>query len=330
MIQLTLRFGRRNGVFGSNAYLVSLSLYLLAGMLIFLLYVRHLFHQARARHEALEIGPPQERALLRPPGHYLQEKLFALAEEQESIAAKGVGSALFATLLLVAAISVGAQIAAAPSTLQNPMVQGVALTSALALVGASGFGWFAYRYAKQMLTLRAKFRATKLGLRGEQAVAEALQSPLVVQSGYFSFHDLPKSGGGNIDHVVVGPGGVFLIETKARSQRKPEPNRKRNQAKFDGRTMHFPWGGYDEQMAEQTRRNAEWLRTLLASVANVPVEPLLVLPGWNVQMEKRCEIKAMSANWLQYYLTDRRPVCTPEQLKPVLELLDKRCRTVTF
>ncbi len=32
--------------------------------------------------------------------------------------------------------------------------------------------------------------------------------------GYLLFHDVPLRGYGNIDHVAVGPGGVFTIETK--------------------------------------------------------------------------------------------------------------------
>jgi hypothetical protein len=49
------------------------------------------------------------------------------------------------------------------------------------------------------------------GTRGERKTERALR-PLS-RLGWSFFHDLP-TGRGNRDHVAVGPGGVFLIETK--------------------------------------------------------------------------------------------------------------------
>jgi len=54
------------------------------------------------------------------------------------------------------------------------------------------------------------------GAIGEEQVGKVLE-PLRAQ-GYTLIHDL-DSGRGNIDHVVVGPNGVFIIETKAISGR---------------------------------------------------------------------------------------------------------------
>jgi len=50
------------------------------------------------------------------------------------------------------------------------------------------------------------------GIRGETAVAELLRS---LPDDYFLFNDVALPGHpGNIDHVVVGPCGVLVIETK--------------------------------------------------------------------------------------------------------------------
>src|SRR5262245_27275124 len=50
------------------------------------------------------------------------------------------------------------------------------------------------------------------GIRGETAVAELLRS---LPDDYFLFNDVALPGyPGNIDHVVVGPCGVLVIETK--------------------------------------------------------------------------------------------------------------------
>ena len=59
---------------------------------------------------------------------------------------------------------------------------------------------------------RQKVRNLLLGARGELRVAREL-APLESE-GYRVIHDL-DTGHGNIDHVIVGPTGVFAIETKA-------------------------------------------------------------------------------------------------------------------
>jgi hypothetical protein len=59
-----------------------------------------------------------------------------------------------------------------------------------------------------------KYRNLNRGERGELHVAEILDDLRSI--GYHAFHDLVGDGY-NIDHVVVGPAGVFAIETKFRS-----------------------------------------------------------------------------------------------------------------
>lgn len=50
------------------------------------------------------------------------------------------------------------------------------------------------------------------GARGEEIVAVWLAGGL--PGGYHVFHDLDMSGSAPIDHLVVGPTGIFVIETK--------------------------------------------------------------------------------------------------------------------
>lgn len=50
------------------------------------------------------------------------------------------------------------------------------------------------------------------GRNGEAVVGEALEGLRWEQ--YIVLHDVPFAGQGNIDHLVSGPNGVFLVETK--------------------------------------------------------------------------------------------------------------------
>lgn len=51
------------------------------------------------------------------------------------------------------------------------------------------------------------------GAEGEEVVGKVLQG--LADDGWCVIHDV-CFGRGNIDHVVVGPGGIFTIETKSR------------------------------------------------------------------------------------------------------------------
>jgi hypothetical protein len=58
-----------------------------------------------------------------------------------------------------------------------------------------------------------RYRIYSGGLRGEKQVAKLLSASL--SNDYYLINDLYLSdGGGDIDHVVLGPGGVFVLETK--------------------------------------------------------------------------------------------------------------------
>ncbi len=50
------------------------------------------------------------------------------------------------------------------------------------------------------------------GSVAEQAVGDALDG--LRRDGFFMLHDVDDPQGGNIDHIVSGPTGVYLIETK--------------------------------------------------------------------------------------------------------------------
>ena len=53
------------------------------------------------------------------------------------------------------------------------------------------------------------------GRTGEGAVGDALEGLRWEQ--YIVLHDIPSAGEGNVDHLVSGPTGVYLVETKLRS-----------------------------------------------------------------------------------------------------------------
>lgn len=121
-------------------------------------------------------------------------------------------------------------------------------------------------------------RSLHLGAQGERAVADVLND--LAGSGYRAVHDL-QFDNFNVDHVLVGPSGIYVIETKTRSK----ANVRRNTVRFDGARVQFNDGPWTDDHVRQTKRQAqaieELLRRYMAKASNV--RPVLLYPGWWVE-----------------------------------------------
>ena len=257
--------------------------------------------------------PPQVEKLLRPPGHSLAIKLDDLFE-------RAIYKCLFAFGLCGAAgvaLDAEAKMPGLSSTLF--------LLTGLALAGG---GLYA-----AVLVVRdvKKSQNLRLGLRGEQAVAEALQE--VADCGYRAFHDFPGGENWNIDHIAVGPPGIFLIETKARSRVRRRSAQPAHIVHVLGSILRFP--AFEDLAAiPQAERNAQWLAAYLTkrTAEKTEAEALVVLPGWYVEIKEPPShgTKVMNANYLKGYLRGQ-PARLPEaQVRRIIAALDEKCRDVEF
>ena len=68
----------------------------------------------------------------------------------------------------------------------------------------------------------------KVGFAAEQSVGTALNS--LRAEGYDVMHDVEQRGEGNIDHIVTGPTGAYMIETKARTYQDDALRKAKRQA----------------------------------------------------------------------------------------------------
>jgi hypothetical protein len=203
------------------------------------------------------------------------------------------------------------------------MFGGPALVFFFAFAGASA------RYAFSAFRQTAELRNVRLGLRGEQAVAEALHE--TAAAGYRIFHDLVTEKLGNIDHVAVGPRGVFVIETKARRRRGSRNGKPEHVVGYDGKGLEFPCG-CDAEAIPQVERNARWLAEYLSKRTAMPVtvEPVVAIPGWYVETKGNFPVKVMNASYLAKYLRGQSVKLEPTQVQRLFAALDDKCRNVEF
>lgn len=139
---------------------------------------------------------------------------------------------------------------------------------------AAGTAWAIARILDRGKARRRCIAALKVELFTTQELNRLMGAGCTV------LHDVPAERF-KIDHVVIGPRAVYLVETKP--VRRPRSTGLQDHCKvaFDGETLHFP--DFSSRAAvDEARRQAQWLAAHLreATHLTVPVIATVALPGW--------------------------------------------------
>ena len=252
--------------------------------------------------------------LLRQPGEGLRERIEAIDEKLFEEIVKGL---LVPFLVFIIPLL----------TLRYPAVAAhfwVVFTLACVVYLVS-IGYRSYR-AYRLIRERKDYR---LGLAGERAVADALEE-LKARS-YHVFHDVPAQGAQNafnLDHIVVGPTGVFAIETKARRKYAAKDGGDDHKVGFDGEALNWP-NGRDPAPVKQARWNAKWLESLIHQRLgrSVAVTPLLAIPGWYTDETPHGGLRVLSQRRLAHHIQRSAPL-DPETVNLIARQLDSVCRNI--
>lgn len=130
--------------------------------------------------------------------------------------------------------------------------------------------------------VRSRLQHLKQARDGEREVGEFLDE--LRENGYEVFHDIVGDGF-NVDHVLIGPGGVFTLETKTFTK----PTQGPANITFDGEQIAIGNWDPDRNPVIQARAQAGGLKSLLqeSTGKDFPVTPVIVFPGWFVKSAGR-------------------------------------------
>jgi Nuclease-related domain len=165
-----------------------------------------------------------------------------------------------------------------------------------------------------------RYRNLNRGERGEIKVAEVLDELRAI--GYRPIHSL-KRDGFDIDHVVVGPAGVFAIETKFRSGS--------GEIEFRNGEGLFV-GGYPEEKdcLKQARGNAREVNRLIKEHCGKFhwVTPLVVFVGdWKIKNRWLItDARVLTPDRLRGYFDEQQPELTRSEIKLIASHLERSAR----
>lgn len=187
---------------------------------------------------------------------------------------------------------------------------------------AVGVGvWAIWRIARA----RRKLRNLRQGRDGERAVAELLER--LREGGFRVFHDVVGEGF-NVDHVLIGPQGLFAIETKTITK----PNGGNATIAYDGESVTLAGWKPDRDPVRQAAAAAKWVQDFVKeSTGRVcRVRPVVLYPGWFIDAgaNKNKTAWVLNPKALHGFIQHEPTVMQPEDVRLISYHLSRYCRTV--
>jgi predicted RNA-binding Zn-ribbon protein involved in translation (DUF1610 family) len=148
------------------------------------------------------------------------------------------------------------------------------------------------------------------GARGEEKVEEKIME---LPDGYESFHDLVFDGF-NIDHVIVGPTGVYVVETKSHSGKVIANG---DVLLLNGRTP-------EKDFINQTWSQTYHIRNLLKEHTGKdwPVKPVLCFSRAFVEVRRPVKgVEVVNGGYLTKLITKQKPVLSSDDIAAVVACL---------
>jgi hypothetical protein len=163
-------------------------------------------------------------------------------------------------------------------------------------------------------------RRLNRGERGERHVADVLEE--LRRDGYKPIHDIVRDGF-NVDHVLVGPGGVFAVETKYRSGKGEITVR--NEGVFVGDRLE------EKDCLSQARGNAAAIRELIHESCGRReyVTAIVVFVGdWKIRNKWRdANVRVFTPERLLDYLRDQQPQLTCKDIELISSHLERSVKS---
>jgi hypothetical protein len=162
----------------------------------------------------------------------------------------------------------------------------------------------------KIVRIRRQLRMLRQGMQGEKAVGQYLER--LRERGYQVLHDIPGENF-NIDHVLIGQEGIYVIETKTMSK----PRSGKAVIEYDGEQVKVNGFTPDHNPVTQARALTKWIKRLIkeSTGRDFPVRAVVLYPGWYVTPQPRgAEVWVLNPKGLPTFLDHAKGCVTPEDV----------------
>ncbi len=175
---------------------------------------------------------------------------------------------------------------------------------------------------RKFFITRKALRVLKQARDGEKVIGQDLER--LREKGYRVLHDIPGNGF-NIDHVVIGPSGVYTIETKTVSK----PGKGPCEVEYDGERVVVGGFGPDRDPIIQAKAQANWMRGFVRDTLakSVEVRPVILYPGWFVKPQpKGVKVWVMHPDRLPGFLRNEKGILDARDIQSIEHCLSMHVR----
>ena len=170
---------------------------------------------------------------------------------------------------------------------------------------------------------RLKARKRRLYIRYEGQMAVAQEVNRIIPEGCRIYHDFPTDRF-HIDHIIVGPQGVFTVTTKV----VPRSRYRQNQAMIDGQRVVFG-GKSDNRTVAYAAFQASWLAKWLLTATGeaLAVQSILTVPGWQMKTLRKSKVLAVEPSGIGEAVNRFKGYrLSNKTIRLVCEQVEEKCR----
>ena len=184
-------------------------------------------------------------------------------------------------------------------------------------------GQFGPRKSHSLRQTAREIKSLKMARDGEKIVGEELQRLLT--KGATVLNDI-QGEKFNIDHVVISPHGIYLVETKTHSK----PLKKESKITFDEENIYTDGLRNSRNAINQVKALTNWLQTLLqeSTGKKFPIRPVILFPGWFVEkMKKGQDVWILNPKALPVFIENEPVVLKDSEVHLITFHLSRYIRT---
>ncbi len=161
-------------------------------------------------------------------------------------------------------------------------------------------------------------------------IAEAFVAPPGKDGRGLAIHGVESNV--DLDHVLVGPNGVTIIECETRQRSIAKEAQRDHEVAFDGKTIMWPSGADRDTVAAIENETVSFNKWLLQTTGyHIQVNPLLTVPGWWVNVTGHGLVNVVNHKQVLAAVNGRQETfLTPDQVEKICRELELHCRDVEF